>query len=180
MTPCREKSIAFHEAGHAVVARALGIGLIRVTIFPTAPNEVAGCETEPAELLAYDADMETMIAALENSAKVSMAGPLAQLKHQRRYRSDSLKHWQTDIANALADVVQIAYLHAGIDARSLIDVDYTPSKAVQEAIWTHLNGETRTLVDANWIAIARVAAALIEHRALSQKDVDKLIKGETP
>jgi ATP-dependent Zn protease len=41
----REAVLAYHETGHAVIARALGIHVTYVTIFPTDATNLANAET---------------------------------------------------------------------------------------------------------------------------------------
>jgi hypothetical protein len=81
----REKMIAYHEAGHAVIARVFGLDVRHVMLFPTTPL----VHRQNAAWLARDADTATMLVALERDAKVTLAGPIAQQKH--RYRKDADK-----------------------------------------------------------------------------------------
>ena len=74
MSTRKERIIAYHEAGHAVVARVLGLGVVHVAMFPTDGDGLAGAQTWSAAWLARDADHSTKLRALENDAKVNLAG----------------------------------------------------------------------------------------------------------
>ena len=41
-----QKTVAYHEAGHAVIARVLGVGVVCVSMFPTEPDTKAVATTQ--------------------------------------------------------------------------------------------------------------------------------------
>ena len=59
----RELAKAYHEAGHAVVARTLGITLSYVTMLPTDDMPAGGALGNSASWLARDTDQATRLAA---------------------------------------------------------------------------------------------------------------------
>ena len=61
------KTVAYHEAGHAVVARVLGLPVIHVTIFP----DLRGALRQSAAWLARDdADPSVRVGVIENDVKM--------------------------------------------------------------------------------------------------------------
>ena len=75
----REK-LAFHEAGHAVVAHVLGVEVTSVIMLPSAsgPAAKAGVLTRSAwRLVRNSGDRQAIIAAAEKDIKVSLAGMAA-------------------------------------------------------------------------------------------------------
>jgi len=98
-----KRLLAYHEAGHAVVARLLGVGVAVVIMFPTA-DQKAGVKTKSAEWEAGD-DPEAVAHACELDAKVVMAGSIAeQIRRQIKTRTKlerRRKHgWASDTENA--------------------------------------------------------------------------------
>jgi hypothetical protein len=72
---------AYHETGHAVIARILGIDVKNVTIVESAGN-LGSVQTSSAWHLARDADQASQLVAISKDVMISFAGPHAQ----RRYR----------------------------------------------------------------------------------------------
>jgi len=106
--------IAYHEAGHAVVARKLGISLVRITMVPIADAK-ANATTWSAAHAARGASLSTRVAAFENDAKISLAGPNAQqryrsVKNQERAREEE---WCGDIEHAQNSVMSAVYALSG-------------------------------------------------------------------
>ncbi|HYA29870.1 MAG TPA: hypothetical protein VEI95_13690 [Acidobacteriota bacterium] len=79
-----ERLKAYHEAGHAVVARTLGIAMSYVTTLPTEDMTAGGALANSASWLARDADQATQLAAIEKDMKACLAGPHAQARYQPR------------------------------------------------------------------------------------------------
>jgi hypothetical protein len=78
--PTREEiTTAYHEAGHAVIARMLGIAVEYVTtLSDDRTNGVA--LTHSAAFLAQDADQTTRLVAITKDMVVSLAGPYAEMR----------------------------------------------------------------------------------------------------
>lgn len=201
MNAKRQRLIAYHEAGHAVIARVLGIDVCQVTILPIVPGSIASVTHKGVLLLAVNSDADTpvLLAAMEKHAKVSLAGPIAELTH-RRIKTQRSKDWSEDERHIFLYVLMMvmlrrdgiklasehcaaldATLDAAFDAafrRALFE--YTPGTAGRaefNEIMGRLNGEVDTLVAANWQAIKRVANALLDCPVLQQDDLDALISG---
>jgi hypothetical protein len=182
----REKARAYHEAGHAVVARVLGVTVTHVAMFSTKPDNSAVAQTHSAYWSARFADAATQATAFEKDAKVSMAGFVAQLEFRPFLNAKkALKHarspespWSGDIRRAKSQVA------AAMLARRAADKgvrDWAPTNADHVSgaealpVWNQLQAETEALVAENWPAIERVAEALLTRPLLSQDEVDALV-----
>lgn len=171
-----DRELAYHEAGHAVIARRHGLGVPYVVLLPT-DDAVAHAPSESAVHLARNADRPTQMAAIEKEFTVCMAGPLAQ----RRYRpsNKSERGWYDDRKNAESLVVRAAMLEAGTPVpEGGAEVTLKPEeseRAIQ--VFNQLVGKTGALVGHNWPAITRVAEALVVHRGLTPAQLDELIAG---
>lgn len=169
----REAVIAHHEAGHAVIARVLGMGIGCVTLFSTDSNNEAVALTISASSAARGADQATLIAALEKDAMVSLAGSYAQVRYRPAKNQDG---WESDTEAASSFVALAVALRHGMtpeDGRTL------PKALAPECLqlYERLCDKTEALVAEHWSSIVRVAKALPEHPALNEADVDDLIAG---
>lgn len=168
---------AYHEAGHAVVARLLEIPVNRVTVFPTDDANQAIAEAHSAAYLSRNEDAAGQIIGLEKDAKVCLAGPYAQHHYrpaQGQTVDDFPEEWVSDIANAQSLVATSWMIRQGISldrGASLSD----GQAAEAQRLWRPLAAEAEALVAENWRAIERVAKALITHRELTGDDIDDLI-----
>lgn len=157
----RERA-ALHEAGHAVIARVLGICIAEVTIGHDAGVQPDWWEDRlPREQVA------------EAFAKFSLAGPAAQCRNRRRR------------GNRFAIVVVLLregsndYESAMIQVRCATGAwtDDPVKKAAADALFELWLDETEKLVDEHWPAIERVARALLVCPVLDQATVDEVIAG---
>jgi hypothetical protein len=180
----RRDVIAYHEAGHAVVARRLGISIAHITMVPTADAR-ASMPSWSAAYAARDAPLSSQVAALQNDAKVSLAGPNAQhrrrpVKNQERAREEE---WCDDFEHAQKSVASAVHIISGgtLPAEGQIAITLGPAAIAEiNARMRRINSEARALVAENWPAIVRVARALLKRHTLSQEDVDTLIEPPNP
>jgi hypothetical protein len=181
------KIIAYHEAGHAVVARVLGIVVDHVTGFSTSP----GALRHSAGWQARNADVSTQQVGIEKDAKVALAGPHAQLRHHpvRHPRITFVDEgrmpdgWQSDLASARNSACQIVLLKHGAISTALSSTTVTlnePQVAELNRLLGQLWKETEALVSEYWPAIERTAEALLHGRILIQDEIDALIAGRPP
>jgi len=195
----RLERIAHHEAGHAVVARLLGVPLAHVALFPTDHSDDPTATAASASYLARNAAPPVQLAAIETDIKVSLAGPCADRQRDpsiARIRfSNGLipdratrkhKGWATDLFNTVNHAVHAVLLKAGKDTSDLpagegkeVSLRTAEVREIIQMI-DRLQGETQTLVNKNWPAIVRVANALLQHRILTENDVDALIAARDP
>ena len=91
-----ERLKAYHEAGHAVVARTLGISMSYVTTLSTEDMTAGGASTNSASWLARDADQATQLAAIEKDMLACLAGPHAQAWYQPRKTKRIPNDWASD------------------------------------------------------------------------------------
>jgi ATP-dependent Zn protease len=169
--------IAHHEAGHATIARVLGIGMTHVTMFPTTDNQLAGAQMWSAGYLARNADWATRRAAMEKDVLVSLAGPLAQHRHRPAGKGREFGG-ASDREYAQCGAATIVFLEKPGGPPDAKTCELEPEDAAKaNQLLGQLCDEAKVLVDEHWSAIARVAEALLVHRVLGESDVDDLIAG---
>jgi len=173
----RKKQMAYHEAGHAVIARMLGVGVPQLTLVSVDADNAAGAITASAAALADRNDLFAYVAGIEKDIKISIAGP----QSQNIYRPSDENHdeWESDRQTQLSLALKIVLLKAGIDIPDAGLQASVNSDQLDEAkrLLARLAEETRALVIANWPAITRVAEALLRLRrqTLDQAAIDALI-----
>jgi len=102
-----ERLKAYHEAGHAVVARTLGITLSYVTMLPTDDMPAGGALGNSVSWLARDTDQATRLAAIEKDMKACLAGPHAQKRYQPRKNKRTPNEWASDFNLAKSLVARV-------------------------------------------------------------------------
>jgi hypothetical protein len=166
---------AHHEAGHAVVARKLGLGVVCVTLHPVVGEYEAAAEICKATFLSRNADRAIQVAAIEADAKVCLAGPSAQQRYQlateESIEESIANEWADDIQNAQVYVARAVRINRGLSDGTL------PDDAVPEAEQQlrQLACEADALVVENWSAIAKLAKALVRCGRLSGSQIDDLL-----
>lgn len=179
MSARKQKVIAHHEAGHAVVARVLRIAVPHVAMFSTDGQGLADATTGSASWLASKGDQAAHLRALEDDAKVSLAGPYAQGRHQKL--GAVRKHppeWRDDMRSAMSLMVSAVLLKddAGFDTTVAHAVTLSPDQREQVSrLFKRIGEETNKLVNDNWLAIERTADRLLQQRIISGEEVDAII-----
>jgi hypothetical protein len=166
----REAIIAYHEAGHAVIARQFGLEVTSVTIIPDLDADTAGsCYAEWATDLALllKIDLATQLSAIEKDVMVKLAGPIAECQYSfDNFDAATVMReaaaWSTDLKMAKR-LVQMAL---ELDGRDHSEYD---------ELFGQLAIETECMVNAHWPAIERVAHGLLDFPTLNATDVDDLI-----
>ena len=166
---------AHHEAGHAVIARVLGINFnphIPVTARADAPCVV----TESAGYRARTLGIEAELQGHENDGKVALAGLAAQRRSHPDQTTEVIPDEdEGDIANAEAIARTVAVLRASVPApEDGVLRDPTILADAQET-FDRLVRETDALIGKHWPAIKRVARALENRDSIDQAEVDRLI-----
>jgi hypothetical protein len=177
----RELAKAYHEAGHAVVARTLGITLSYVTMLSTVDMPAGGALGNSASWLARDTDQATRLAAIEKDMKACLAGPHAQKRYQPRKNKRTPNEWASDfnLAKSLATKAVLITNGRGAD----IPMREGPFKVTLEfddlveieQLFNRISNETEALVAELWSAITRVAEELLSRPTLFEEEVDALI-----
>jgi ATP-dependent Zn protease len=174
----RAELIAFHEAAHAVIARVLGIPCLGIMMFSTGEG-AAGALTQSAAHSSRNDTIEEQIRGLKNDAKVSLAGPIANVLHSGK-ATRLYDGTQSDFNTARNATLSIAMLVAGL---ALPESGATMEVEVDGAIIDHaidllskIKAETETLVSDNWRTIHRVAQALMETSLMTEAELDRLIR----
>ena len=166
------KATAYHEAGHAVIARSLGVGVKLATIKPS--KDSAGCV-----FLKYHDALKNEKSNLEKGIIIDFAGPLAELelytdKHNPRHpdrfvpRKEIARGAHADRKQIRTAVPRIVAQRANDGNLYAFGFDIRPMRA-------KLKREAMRLVREHKSAIERVARALIERETLTGADVALLI-----
>src|SRR6266508_4682503 len=182
MSSKKRSVMAYHEAGHAVIARVLGVGVAYVALFSTDDDNRAAAPTLSAAWSVRGGDLLSRLAAYETDAKVMLACPHAQQKFYpvKNAKKAVANEWSGDIENARSCAGMIVLFRDGgelDDAPTAVTLSERQLDEVNRLIdqWWK---ESATLVEKNWSAIRRVAEALLSRPLLNQDDVDALIAEE--
>jgi hypothetical protein len=168
---------AVHETGHAVIGRKLGLAVAHVHARSASPEAT----TASAAYVAQNLDVADLIAALEDDAKVALAGHAANgrelpglREHPHLLAFDLFAEDDVDTSNTANAIYQILCLKAGQPFSTVPD---EAMKRMMEEVYLRLVQETAILVDQHWPIIARVAKHLERHgRIDTQAELDDLIE----
>ncbi len=148
------KATAYHEAGHAVIGRVLGLSAGRVTIRPDYKTDTAGVAvgTTPTAFCA---------------------------KNPERDEYAVVRAWiMTTMAGAETEAALLGRVALG-DGDDRLQIGLMMEEYISDADWdtveTCLRRMTRTLIWQHEALIERVAKALLAKTSLSGKMVDKLV-----
>jgi hypothetical protein len=151
---------AWHEAGHATIARVLGLGVRRASASADDPHvmtrRVGVASTQFAE-------------TVKKLLLVDLAGPLAE--RRAAGRSDDLA-CRADEQNALSRALWLVRDEHGLDDDEELGSDH---RAEAEALVAALRPRAAALVEEHWAQIWRVAAALAAGAVLHQASIDALM-----
>jgi hypothetical protein len=177
-----KKSLAYHEAGHAVIARVLGIEVHLATI---RPDKFSGghvthgaswperryetVEDRGEQVEEWHRRMETA----EDRAKLALAGPIAEMKYRPTLNGEHFADY--------SDLFDVAvYLKIASEFSPISEV-LVPGKPLQQTkgeasrLWEQLQADTADLVELHWPSIERVAEALLIHEELGQEQIEALV-----
>jgi hypothetical protein len=168
-----QRVIAYHEAGHAVVARTLGLQINDIRL---ASRNV---QTYSAGWAAKDGTAEDRIAAYEKDAKTAMAGMIAQ--HQVwPLHGDEVRHQTDDMAMVWSQLGKIVLLRSGAAEPApgeRVRVTFTDEQTrAAIAIASQLWAETQSMVKASWPTIEQVAGLMLRQDRTTQADVDRAMQ----
>ena len=160
-----ERPTAFHESGHAVIARAL---TVRVNFCllerpPPLVGYTGKTSTGSAYKLATElkAPIRVRLQALTTDLQIIMSGPISEARVRGLLLDDQNSwenEWCIDQQHLQRDISKAAYLSG--DRR--------------ENIHARILASTDALVEQHWPAIRAVAKALLRDGALNQDQIDAL------
>jgi hypothetical protein len=169
-----KEQVAYHEAGHAVIARVLGVSVAYVTLLRiTDYSRASAAIVHPGW---HDRDSEIVVAT--NYVKICLAGPCTEFRTcpiRRRPGDSFLEHLMSrpscaaDWRMAVEFVVTI--MMAPGDSLPPPDDLTTENIRLLGRLWN----ETIALVRQHWGAIERVAQALLQRPILNEAELDALI-----
>jgi hypothetical protein len=172
-----KKVKAYHEAGHAVVARALGVVVEYVTVLEDGRESGGQVLTHGAAHCVWDSDKAMRLAAMANDAIICLAGPRAQQLY--RPPKNPPDAWKSDIKVATSISYFAALIESGVDvgrSDTLRDHNITNGQEVFATdFFRRCSDEALKLVEKHWPAIERVAKALLNRPILNGADLDDLI-----
>ena len=156
----KQWATAYHEAGHAVIARYLHVGFKNVTVVPG--EDYFGklvLKRERARQRAFQTAEYEVTPRRRDAVKkeiiILLGGPYAQMRFNPRCRVQDVE--STDIDNAMK---LVSYL--------------VGSEHQHKAYWVYMEACVKDLLSMHWKEIEAVAIALIEKRTLSEDDVKKI------
>jgi cell division protease FtsH len=160
---------AYHEAGHAVCARLLGVTIVEAkgkgkrlhVLSRSAGHDARG--------------MPDFRRGLESDIQVSLAGAIAQQLYSPQSYDES--QVQDDLQNAgqaaIRHCLEIGNGELGDAFRFEGELPEAAEKLVQQ-----LYEPTINLIKENWHKVERVAAAFLEHGELTQAEIDAVMADE--
>jgi hypothetical protein len=168
--------IAHHEAGHAVAAYRLRLGLQRVTIIPSETGEYDGStergRPRPVKMFSYRraTDSFHLVDQLRAGAPLRrhiiwlLAGPRAQERYHLRAElpGPGFVGSNYDIEGALTLLMDGLHL--------------TRKATIAHPLWMRVQRESFRFVACRGLAITAVAEALLVKRTLSRAEVAQLIE----
>jgi ATP-dependent Zn protease len=151
------EATAYHEAGHAVVTVALRRKVHSATIIPHADTHGRVHHETPLRgiRLDFDGSPRARLRA-EDAIMISLGGGMAQ----RRAFPRSLRHWHTHGDDT--NVTDIAGSVCG-------------SAEEENTFIKWLEARTQVILDLRWHEVERIAAALLERKRLSSKELVELM-----
>lgn len=153
-------AVAVHEAGHATIARVLGLDVRRVS---------AGDDPGVITRFPVRVSQPQWAKIVAGLLLVDLAGCSAE-RHATGTEPDG-KAWQADRRNAISRALRLV-----LDEHQLDDDELNDSHRDEaEAIVAALRPTAAALVERHWSKIERVAAALADRRILTGSDVDALM-----
>lgn len=150
---------AYHEAGHAVAKKVLGLKLRSATIVPR--GDYQGFVTGPiginVQRLRYDIFSVNEVSRWHNEIIVLMAGAQAQ----RKYKPRSVRPYMIAADNANIQTI-LECVHPRNEHRTIIN-------------WLRVRTENLINHPKHWRYVEDVAVALLENRTLTGDDISKIL-----
>jgi ATP-dependent Zn protease len=145
-----DRILAYHEAGHTVIALALDIPVVLVSIDPRNGHAAVTC-IDPASAATCNRDIESICAHVV----MKLSGPLSELAFTQTPASDD--DWGVDLTSAESLIAEAAAPEYTAELTAVL---------IEAAL---------DIVAANWPLITKVADQLCIHRTLSGDQVRDLL-----
>jgi hypothetical protein len=149
---------AFHEAGHAIVAWSLGVGVKGVSIVPDA-DSTGRCHHARLFRKKYPELDDSLRAAVRMQKNVMIA--LAGLIAKGMYRARSVRHY-----------------HAHADHATAVDIALHLTSSVEEAAalikWLEIR--TRNVLRLRWPMVERLAKELLSKDTLNGAELKRSLE----
>jgi len=169
--------IAYHEAGHAVVARKLGLRIVDIEMTPS-DGRVASVQTRSALWVAKQAggDQAALARGLYADLMVVLAGEAAETLAGYPENPEC----EGDFDNSINCAWHLARIEAGLPIEPSPDEpqELYPGDPLHTAgltIIERAKAETKVMLKDNWQTVMRVAGLLATHDRLSQAELDHVI-----
>ena len=156
-----KKIVAYHEAGHAVVACRLGRRPSAVSVGATKRS----LGNVVLRTRAVESDSPRNWCRNEDAMVIALAGPLAQRRHAPRSDWRQRKHRTLLGPDRGTD----------FDLFNELLCRQHYSRTVRTAYDKYVRARTQELVNVNWLAIDRVAQALLERGSLTREELFEAI-----
>ena len=189
-----ERETAYHEAGHAVAAHFLGIGIVKASIVPH--DDTLGCITrrptrtnweERLTVAGYESSYGGFIDGctrrwVEEQVMLALAGAHAQEHAVPGTDVDAamgITMIPDDLAAKLTVDGPVCWMDGDAARANHLVAQVSGSDDEASAYLEWLNRRTRNLLclPAYWPAVEALAAALMEHKTLTGRQVRELIYG---
>jgi hypothetical protein len=179
----RNRRIAGHEIGHALVTRALGDSCWSVTIIPSDGFEGkcvrSGAPTDLTLQENYENKTEEILTVCERLERLTPELGSARAESAEYYvrsQSNIIALVAGECAELLLhpDRPSLGAAHDGVEARAFARISVAASPAV-EALINYAAAEATALLTANRDMVDALVEALIEAGELSGKRVDEII-----
>lgn len=169
------RSTAYHEAGHAVAAHALGLGTVAVSVEPK--GDAIGWHQMP------DANVDHLNSAMRVLAHLEIPG-LGDCRFETDdeaaavLRQHLLLIQGGEVAQRRAVPTSYRHHHVDSDHGHIIDLALLLTGGNPDAVEVldaELRAEAERLLDKHWASVEAVAAALLEHGSLTGAQVAAIV-----
>lgn len=172
-TPEEVELVAWHEAGHAVMAHAVGVEVSKVTIIPSTSGAGGVNFMIPKRLGMYSLE------ELEDQVKISYAGRCAEYLLLGT-KSKITTGAEADIQQATKILYQMVVEQGMSEQQGLVNLNLLqvkPETYLPEIIaWSQrLENETMTYLETNQTKLQAVAEALMEKETLNRDELLQLL-----
>ena len=173
------RQVAYHEAGHAVVAWLLGFSGVWVDMEDNAYRAIVRHDLLPSMLAVADGGRAVLARYLYEDLMFSIAGLVAEVK----IAGYPAAYVEVDVAGRTSiewDAVRVARIEAGLpvcghkDCEIPFDAERITEEDVAEVI-RRAEDEVFALLKANWSIVERVTNALCRRDRLTAIELDDLI-----